>query len=144
FKRPVLERRTLRPLLANEIGRFLARPVSRTPAIPVANQFSVRFVEAPGPHSQRLVLGMIADENSGGYTIQEIVNNLAVCAKEKSTKIAPYRARYAAWWLVLPDHIGRGLDAHDVAQLRAAYQRPIEWDKVILINPFDFADAVEL
>lgn len=86
-----------------------------------------------------------SDEQSGGWLINEIDVNLGHCITEKTAKIAPYRARYAEWWLVLPDQIGYGLD--DFEQKLFLDQVTVRnggFNKIVLLDPRDVSRAFQV
>ena len=67
----------------------------------------------------------------------EVEKNLQLCIGEKEKKIAPYRAKYTEWWLVLPDHIEYGIDPEDHQIYRAEVVPNLSHNfaKIILLDP---------
>lgn len=86
-----------------------------------------------------------SDEQSGGWLIGEMDQNLQHCVAEKTTKIANHRKRYPEWWLVLADQIGYGLDAFEQELfLDQAAIAPGGFDKIILLDPRDATRAFQV
>lgn len=85
-----------------------------------------------------------SDEQSGGFLIGEIESNLRHCIVEKTAKVAAYRSRYPEWWLVLPDHIGFGLDDFDQELFRSQVELSHTFDKIVLLDPRDARRSFEI
>jgi len=85
-----------------------------------------------------------SDDQSGGFLIEEIEANLKLCIAEKLKKIAPYRIKYREWWLILPDHIGFGLDEFDQQIFRSEVKLTLGFDRVILLDPRNSSRCFEL
>ena len=81
---------------------------------------------------------------SGGFVISEVNRNLEICADEKSRKIKDHRWKYSEWWLVLIDYIGYGMSSTDLSQLREIQIAEYDWDKIILVNPLNPKNGVEI
>ncbi len=101
-------------------------------------------VRASKPHGTLFLLGMFSDWDSGGWVFAEVECNLGICIAEKTRKIAAVRSKCPEWWLVLSDHIGFGLSEFDRQQFRATVSIKHSWDRVILVNPTNYADAFEI
>ncbi|WP_183213488.1 hypothetical protein [Brevundimonas variabilis] len=89
------------------------------------------------------MLGGYADWDAGGFVASEIIRNLNLCVAEKTRKIAPYRDRYAEWWLVLPDRIGPDLNMDERRSI-GDHVDLLGFDRVVLIHPNDPAKALVL
>jgi hypothetical protein len=76
--------------------------------------------------------------------LSEVHRNLEICITEKERKVAPYRSKYSEWWLVLPDHISLGFNQRDIRDFAAMPPLEHSWQKVVLVNPLDPMDAVEV
>jgi hypothetical protein len=76
--------------------------------------------------------------------VEDLVANIQLCSDEKKSKVAPYRARYNVWWLLLVDFIGYGIDAFDRANLKTQTQITHGWDKLIVVCPVDPSNAYEI
>ncbi|MDQ0465578.1 hypothetical protein QO010_003367 [Caulobacter ginsengisoli] len=104
-------------------------------------EMDVRRAGIPTEHY--FMLGALADRDAGGFVGAEIIRNLNLCVSEKARKVAPHRARYPEWWLVLPDHIGADLNAEERSQL-SPHVSTEGWDKVILLHPNDHTRGLEM
>jgi hypothetical protein len=143
FGRP-LDWKSVKPKVIAAIQEFNHSPYVNKKDIDVSGKFKIRFLPASNPLSHKFVLGAVSDDDSGGFIVAEILENLQRCIAEKTTKINPYREKYPIWWLIFSDHIGRGLDDHDKRQLMDGYNRPIEWEKIILIDARDESNVLVL
>lgn len=135
FKRP-LDWQQVKRLAREALAEFHRAPTAENWQQELGPGLRLRFTRAANPHAHFFVLGGRSDGNAGGWVVSEMIRNLELCITEKSRKVAPYRARYPEWWLVLPDMIGLGLDRDERGQLRGAVGLE-GWDKVILLSPYD-------
>ncbi len=145
FRRPVPPLKVVIPaarkLLEAVRGGATATSV-RTEVVP-----NVELHVAPfqgGQLNDMFFLGISSDEDSGGWVIDELARNLKICIDTKTAKVAPYRHKYAEWWLLLADQIAYGLSPFDLAQFRSTVALAHTWDKVIVVNPSDPTDYFEL
>jgi len=83
-------------------------------------------------------------DDSGGWLLSIMEENLKLCIDEKSAKVARVRSKYAEWWLVLVDHIGYGLGLHDQKMLKEKISISHNLDKVIVLAPNDHTRAFEI
>lgn len=143
FARPVEKWQSLGPKIRSwlESVRDAGEPGRRDHAI---GTFSVTVVPAAGAREAAFLIGGTSDEDSGGWLLEEIRRNAAICITDKTAKIARYRDRYSAWWLVLVDHIGYGLSDFDRDLLRCQPPLVHNWQKVVLVNPLDARSNFEL
>ena len=146
FGRPLPKWKLLKPLIENEFRNFIRaevhEPISK---LRVTENFELDIFKSPTLRESFFVLGGYSDEQSGGFVVSEIVENLQQYILEKSRKIAGVRSKYPEWWLVLPDYIGHGLDEFDQSIFRD--QTSIDrgsFDKVILVNPRDSSNGFEI
>jgi hypothetical protein len=82
-------------------------------------------------------LGGISDLDSSVWIVSELERNLKICIDEKTAKVAAIREKYSQWWLILIDHIGYGRE-------RSIHIPPNDWNKIILVDPEQPEQAVEL
>ena len=144
FRRPLPPWNQLCPVLTQHLKAFQDTPQHQKPAsVTVYNSLTIDFFPASTVHPSFFLLGACHDEDSGGFVLHEIEENLRLCIREKSLKIASYRHKYPRWWLILVDLIGYGLDERDREMFQ---QRKMEhgWDKIILLNPLDARSGFEL
>lgn len=89
-------------------------------------------------------MGGDSDDDRGGWLLEDLEANIELCSTEKERKVRPYREKYTAWWLVLVDHIGYGLDKFDQSMFHDQVTLHHAWEKLILVNPLDPAHAFEI
>jgi hypothetical protein len=147
FARPTPAWRDLKRELDAVLLPFMAsnnpQPFEKT--LNVRGVFEINVFRASAPKPTFFRPGGHIDEQSGGWLIAEIAANLQHCIDEKSMKIARYRSKYPVWWLVLPDHIGYGLDEFDKELLLdQATIQPGVFDRIILLDPHDATRATSV
>ena len=75
-------------------------------------------------------------ESNALVVVSELEKNLKLCITEKAAKIAPYRAEYLEWWVVLVD------------SMMAGHQKPVRvfhpFGKLIVIHPSNYSHAYEI
>jgi len=142
--RPLEEWQQIEQNLRYELLAFKSS-LSRTPRnIQITEHLSIELFRSSNPHSSFFLLGAGSDEDSGGFIISEVRQNLELCIADKERKIAPFRHKYEKWWLLLVDHIGHALDSEDQRQFRVLPNIKHNWDKIILINPLNPTHAFEI
>jgi hypothetical protein len=144
FKRPIEQWRSLEPKLLQALKTFIASPVKQKGGIYRSGGFELDVFRASKAHATIFVIGGYSDQDSGGWVLSEMENNIRHCAAEKSRKIEKFRHKYGEWWLGLVDHIGYGLDDFDREMFRAQVSIEHDWDKIILINPTDPTRSFEI
>ena len=144
FHRPLEKWSRLEPKIRMELRRFLSSSSRQPTSIPITDNFSLDVFPASEFHGSAFILGAANDNDSGGFVLSEVHKNLYFCSQEKEQKILPYRAKYAEWWLVLPDHIGLGVDQEDILDYKKLLVFPHSWNKIVLLDPRNHARAFEL
>ena len=138
FGRPLPEWKKLRSAFREYLLTFRANPSpERELSATICKGFEIRLRRAGNSYPQFFVPGGSADDDSGGWVLQETQKNLGLCIEEKTRKIAPYRHRYPEWWLVLVDQIGYGVEACDEQMFREHLKFEYNWDKFVLVNPLN-------
>ena len=138
FGRPLPEWKNLRSALRDYLLTFRANPSpEKELSSTICKGFEIKLRRAGNSYPQFFVPGGSADDDSGGWVLQETQKNLGLCIEEKARKIAPYRHRYPEWWLVLVDRIGYGVDACDEQLFREHLKFEHNWDKIVLVNPLN-------
>jgi hypothetical protein len=136
FTRPLPPWNNLRQALTAALQAFMAQ-ATFDPEIAPGLKLELRPTSRLATF---FVLGAYSDRQSGGWLLDEIETNLKLCIAEKTKKIAPLHHKYPEWWLVLPDHIGWGLDDFDQQSFREKVAHTFDnviFDKVILLDPSD-------
>jgi hypothetical protein len=110
----------------------------------ICNGFEIELRRAGNSYPQFFVPGGSADDDTGGWILQETQKNLRLCIEEKTRKIAPYRHNYPEWWLVLIDRIGFGVEACDEQLFREHLRFEHSWDKIVLVSLDNLRRAFEL
>jgi hypothetical protein len=138
FERPIPAWKVVRRELDAALNAFLSlvvKPIQYRSALSCGIELQIFGTPTLKPTLFRAAGN--SDEQSGGYLIGEISQNLIHCIREKEQKIRPYRSRYPEWWLVLSDHISHGLDEFDQQHFRRDVTVTHSFDRVILLNPRD-------
>lgn len=140
FRRPVPPRERL----LVETRAFLDRVHQGTASHVAIDNVVLEATPRPDRRGKTFELGVMVDEDSGGWVLDELERNLRLIIGDKSVKIARVRHRYAEWWLLLVDHVAYGLSAEDRDQFKSSAQIDHDWNKIILVNPRDHMDYFEL
>lgn len=82
------------------------------------------------------IAGASDEDGDGGWVAPVLQKNLELAIADKTAKIAPCRARYSEWWLILVDYIFGGRACKNVSVQH-------DFDKVIVIHPGVYAAAYE-
>jgi len=144
FGRPL----TVNKKLLNDIKSLLEQhkmnDIHVITSVKISENLTIRFHPSSKKFSTLYVLGIVADNNSGGLVVSNIYHNLKLVIKEKERKILKYYNRYPEWWLLLIDFIGYGLDDFDFHQLGQYKINSSKFKKIILVPPFNIKDTKEI
>ena len=145
FSRPLDNWKTLRPLIDAALLSFMDSPSRRQSTIKITPNFAIDLIKSGKDHGSFFVFGASSDNDSGGWVMGEVARNLRLCIEEKERKIAPHRAKYGTWWLVLADHIDYSMDPEDRDAFRSEFMPSIQhtFDKIVLVDPRDHLRAFE-
>ena len=145
FKRPLAPRRRILDELEEKLEAFRnSFPNREYRSISIGGNFKVHLHPATDSHATFFVPAGYSDRDSGGFVLPETRKNLLICIDDKTQAIGPYRHKYPEWWLVLIDRIGYGVAESDRDMFRAHLNVEHDWNKVILLNPFDINRAFEI
>lgn len=144
FGRPVPSWKSIKPLLREALYEFRASENKHARTIYSVPNFRVEVAEASQPLETFFRMCTMSDRQAGGWVVAELMTNIQHCALEKLGKVEPYRGKYKTWWLALTNYTGFGLDEYDRQQLMMHFTRPHGWDKIVLINPNDPKNWMEL
>ena len=86
----------------------------------------------------------MTDLNEGGFIVGELITNIQLCIAEKTDKVAPVRAKYPEWELVLVNRIDNHLDDEDVQEIRTHVTVPPIWKKVTVVSWRDHTRSFEV
>lgn len=89
-------------------------------------------------------LGIISDQDGGGFIVGLIHENLKLVIDEKEGKVDRHKGKYPTWWLALVDTIGFGISELDLSQLNTLPTIETYFQKIILINPIDPRKSIEI
>jgi hypothetical protein len=92
----------------------------------------------------RFAWGSRLDLDAGGFVLAELRRNLELCVRETSEKTGPHRHRYPVWWLVLVDRITYGLSDREREEFVAGFNFEHDWDKIVIVNPREIGQCIEL
>jgi hypothetical protein len=139
FSRPVPKWRLIR-LRIERLAAFMKAADPEPFDRKICDGFELKVFRAPVKPTFFVPAGHI-DEETAGWLIGNIEDNLKICIAEKTEKIRKVRAKYREWWLVLPDHIGFGLDDFDRERFRDQVKLAHDFDRVVLLDPRDHSRA---
>lgn len=84
--------------------------------------------------NQQYQYGMSSDNDSGGFVVSLIYENLKLIIPEKDEKTSKYRERYSEWWLAVVDKIGYGLSDLDSKQFHNLPKIENSFDRLLLVS----------
>lgn len=144
FSRPIGKWRTLEPIIKSGFQSFISSTNRQKCVIAKTSNFQVEVFRTAKPHNTFFVMGGFSDEQSGGWLLNEMENNIVYCSSKKSRTVAPMRDKYKTWWLALVDHIGYGLDDFDREMFRDKLSIEHDWDKILIIDPNNNTRSIEI
>jgi hypothetical protein len=146
IKRPVPRWKDIEPRLRRRLENFRDNETEqRFCEMKIAPGLQIAIVhKASKPHPTYFVSGGGSDNDTGGFVFEEIQRNLRLCVENKSRRIAPVRHRYPEWWLVFVDRIGFGVADCDESFFREHLEVEHDFQRVILLDPFDATRAFEV
>jgi hypothetical protein len=145
FKRPLANWKNIQPQISEHLKVFQSSASQVNCTLTVSPNFEIVLVKASNVvENQYFAFGGFSDRDSGGWVISEIEKNLKIVIEEKTKKISKFRHKYSEWWLVLPDHIGYGLNEFDRNSFTEQVKIESFWDKIILLDPRDGVRAYEI
>lgn len=136
IKRPLLPLKQLK----KEVQKILTSHLSiinTRKKYHIGNNFELELFPATDQLDKLYKYGMSSDNNSGGFVISLIHENIKLILEEKERKVNNFKLRYPHWWLGLVDNIGYVIDKYDLTQL---YQMPklnTSFDRILLVSPLD-------
>jgi hypothetical protein len=143
FKRPIPWWPWFEERLRLAFASVLAMPdPPRTITLDIGN-VRLELVRRTDGAGLTFTLGATSDHDSGGWVVEELDRNLRLCIAEKTAKVAPYRDRYPEWWLLFVDMITPGLTPERIPRVLGPLGRE-GWHRIILVNPLDPAQHIEL
>ena len=143
FGRPVSSWKVIRKKINDALEPFVLDPNAEAIDRDLEDGFRLTVRSIP-PRSSLFVLLGSSDQESGGWLLDELDRNLKIVIQEKTGKIAPYRAKYPIWWLIMPDHIAYGMDDYDLSLFRDQITVVHSFDKIVLLDPRNHLRAVEI
>lgn len=143
FSRPIELWKSIHPKLRQALEIFKANSVKKNGIIFKAKGFELHVQRADKANDDMFVLGISSDDDDGGWLICEMGKNIRHCSIEKSGKTTKYRPKYGEWWLALVNHIGFDASSN-YKELFRDQEFDHDWDKVIIINPLDYKEWIEI
>ena len=103
----------------------------------ITDNFRIRIIPSTQKQQRQYQYGMSHDNDSGGFVVGLIYDNLKLIVSEKEGKIKNYKSRYSEWWLAVVDTIGCGLTDLDAEQFHDLTRIDSQFDKILLVSPLD-------
>ena len=143
FARPI-EWSEIEITLHQALAEFKQSSSRRKSTIMSSQSIEVDILKAPRPRHSFYVLGGSSDQDSGGWLLEKLEENIIYCAKEKWQKISDVKTKYPVWWLALVDHIGFILDELECDLFVERVSTDHELDKILIIDAHDESRYLEL
>ncbi|MBZ5719016.1 MAG: hypothetical protein LAO03_01415 [Acidobacteriia bacterium] len=145
IQRPLPPWHLLYPTLKKYLEAFRDSAPAQSPtSVTMFETLEIEFCLTVDSYSTFFVLASGDDRDQGGWLLDEIDRNLRICIEEKTRKIAPYRQKYAEWWLALVDMIGFSLSETDREWLRKNFRCDHSWNKIALLDPLNPKSSFEI
>lgn len=148
FKRPLPPWRKLRIRIGQELRAFAqdaTRWIEDHHEIKIDKNFCIRLSRAGNAHSELFVFAGYSDFDASGFIVPKLEQNMSICIRQKTDAIAPFRPRYAEWWLMLVDHIAyAAIRNRDLDLLRNRLHGLADWDRVVLVSPIDHTRGLQI
>jgi hypothetical protein len=139
YTRPVPRGREVREAVRQHLESFRDGPSQNPTTIRLFDNFTIELIHAGRSYADFFVMGSIGAGRSGALVALQLERNLKICIdhKTKTAEASGIRTKYPEWWLVLIDLISYG-------QWEAIRIPSHGWDKVILVNPLDYTQSIEV
>jgi len=137
FSRPLPKWNHLKLEMDKLFMPYLAGPVSKGFDKEVLPGFHLQVFCSPTLKSDMFRLAGQADDEAGGWLLEDLDKNLEHCIREKEQKTKLYRSKYKEWWLLLEDQITYGLDDFDREIFNDTTRVTNDFARVILFDPRD-------
>lgn len=144
YSRPLPNRKKIKQLARKVLKEFCENPSKNSEEI--ETEHNITFILIPVKHVEGTSFRMLgdSDDDSSGWLLEKMQNNIQHCSDEKTKKISPHRYKYKTWWLVLVDHIGYGLNEFERELFYDQVKIHHNWDKLIIIPPSKKLPAIEI
>ncbi|MEZ4942200.1 MAG: hypothetical protein R3D58_15085 [Saprospiraceae bacterium] len=136
FERPLPEKKVLKKKV-KEILENHKPIIHEHREYKVSDVFNLRLMPSSKKLRKQFQFGMSSDEDSGGFVVGLIYENLKLIIKEKEEKVKNYRGNYPEWWLAVVDTIGYGLAGIDLEQFHNLPKLEFQFDRILLVSPAD-------
>lgn len=101
----------------------------------VGDNFELELIPASNKLDKLYKYGMSSDNDSGGFVIGLIHENLKLIIEEKERKVSKYKEKYPQWWLGLVDNVGYVMDEHDLDQFNKLPKLNSSFDRILIVSP---------
>jgi hypothetical protein len=103
----------------------------------IFDNFNLSLIPSSNRLNQQYLYGISSDNDSGGFVVQLIYQNLESIIREKEFKVSNYKHKYPVWWLAVVDIIGFGLNELDLNQFNELLNIQTSFDRILLVSPLD-------
>lgn len=103
----------------------------------VDESFKMKILPSEKKLDQQYKYGMSSDEDTGGFVVSLIYENLKLIVAEKDEKTKKFRQNYPEWWLAVVDNIGYGLSDLDLEQFHNLPKIENNFDRLLLVSALD-------
>ena len=136
FGRPLPEKKEVKKIVSQILESH--KPIINQPKeYEVADNFKIRIIPSTQKLQNQYQYGMSGDNDSGGFVVGLIYDNLKLIVAEKEGKVKNYKSRYPEWWLAVVDTIGYGLTDLDAEQFYDLPKITSQFDRILLVSPLE-------
>jgi hypothetical protein len=106
----------------------------------ITDNLTITIIPSTQKLDNQYQYGMSSDNDSGGFVVGLIYDNLKLIVAEKEIKIKKFKSRYSEWWLAVVDYIDYGLADLDVEKFYELIKIESQFDRILLVSPLDVSN----
>lgn len=143
FNRPLGNKKNLKRKI-KEVLELHKNHFNQKKFYKISDNFSLNVIPIKGKLDQQFQYGLSSDDDSGGFIVELIYENLDLIIKEKERKIKEHKIKYPEWWLAVVDIIGFGLSDLDLKEFSKLPKIKSGFDRILLVSPLNPSNYVFL
>lgn len=143
YRRPVKKISSMRSSVRAVLDEFLRGSRELPARLHVTPNLVLNVLCSSAATANQFDLGVVMDDDVGGWTVSIYSTEIERCIVEKTRKIGEYHSAYKNWWLLLIDHIGM-LVGDDVSKLLKSITKRSSWDRIIVLDRTGVETGLEI
>lgn len=135
YFRPLGNILNIQKITRQTLLKFLRDQPATPFEVKLSRSVSMTIAKATRMSTKIFNVGIESDMDSGGFVAPLYIENINFCLMEKTSKIQPYKSKYAEWWLLLVDFLVGGIGEPEKTIIIENVDETAEWKKIIVIHP---------